>query len=156
VLQQSVLDTKTRARVEAWGKKRRFYKPLPTQFRHNGFDCRQIDREASAVTCEQIWNGCANAAISYEVVLIWRREGFQIDDRFVEPAEVYPNSEASGVGGWTAEDKDAAFRKLRQVIVESAHTSRSKRTGAMSIQSLPIAATSEEQSAIRLFEIEVA
>jgi hypothetical protein len=51
----------------------------------------------------------------YEVVRIRRREGFQINGRLVEPAEVYPNSEAWGVDGFTFTDKDAAFAKLREV-----------------------------------------
>ena len=64
---------------------------------------------------EQIWIGCPNPSISYEVIRIRRREGFQINGRFVEPAEVYPNSEAWGVDGFTLSDKDAAFRKLKEL-----------------------------------------
>jgi hypothetical protein len=48
-------------------------------------------------------------------VRIRRREGFEIDGRFVEPAEVYPNSDAWGVDGFTFTNKDAAFAKLRKV-----------------------------------------
>jgi hypothetical protein len=103
---------KTGAGAEARGSKHHFYKLLPVQFPHGGFYYRQIAREGSAAIYEQIWNGCANAAVCYEVVRVRRREGFHISDRFVEPAEVYPNSEAWGVDGWAAEDKEAAFRKL--------------------------------------------
>jgi hypothetical protein len=52
-------------------------------------------------------------SVSYEVVRIRRREGFRIDGRFVEPAEVYPNSDVWGVDGFTLTDQDAAFAKLR-------------------------------------------
>jgi hypothetical protein len=90
---------------------------LPKEFRGDGFDYRQIAREGSAAIYEQIWNSYANAALCYEVVRIRRRKGFQIGDRVVQPAEVYPNSEAWGVDGWTAEDKEAAFRKLRAIAV---------------------------------------
>jgi len=106
---------KTRAGAEGGSSKRHFYKPLPKEFRHHGFDYRQIARERSAAIYQQIWISCFNAAVCYEVVRIRRREGFHIGDRFVEPAEVYPNSEAWGVDGWTAEDKDTAFRKFREV-----------------------------------------
>jgi hypothetical protein len=50
-----------------------------------------------------------------EVIRIRRRDGFQIGGRFVEPAKVYPKSEAWGVDGFTMPHKDAAFAKLRQV-----------------------------------------
>jgi hypothetical protein len=72
---------------------------LAKEFRHDGFEYHQTAREKSAAIYEKIWNGCANAAVCYEVVLIGRHKGFQIGDRFVEPAEVYPNSEAWGVDG---------------------------------------------------------
>jgi len=103
---------------------------LPTRFRHSGFDYRQIAREGNVAIYEQIWNCCSNPAVCYEVIRIRHREGFQIGDRFVEPAEVYPNSEAWGVDSWTMQDKVAAFRKLREAVVEPAGTFRGKRSGA--------------------------
>jgi hypothetical protein len=107
--------TKTRATAEAWSKKGHSYKPLPARFRHDGFDYQQIARKGDAVIYEQTWSGCPNPTVSYEVIRIRRREGFQIDGRFVEPAEVYPNSDAWGVDGFTLQDKDKAFAKLREV-----------------------------------------
>jgi hypothetical protein len=110
------LDTKTSATVEAGGKERPFYKPLPTQFRHDGFDYRQIAREGNAAIYEQTCAGCADPSVCYEVIRIRRREGFQIGARLVEAAEVYPNSEAWDVDGWTLADRESAFRKLREVV----------------------------------------
>jgi hypothetical protein len=109
------LPSKTRATAEGGGKKRR-YKRLPEQFRRNGFDFRQIAREGDAAIYEQRWTGCAEPSVCYEIVRIRRRAGFQIGGRFVEPAEVYPNSEAWGVDGFTV--TDAAFAKLRQMRFE--------------------------------------
>jgi hypothetical protein len=106
---------KASATAEARGKKRYVYKRLPTQFRHDGFDYRQIARERNAAIYEQAWNGCRNPSVCYEVIRIRRREGFQIGARSVEPGEVYPNSEAWGVDGFTVTDKDAAFAKLREL-----------------------------------------
>jgi|SRR5438552_2352225 len=100
------------ARAEAGGKKRHFYKPLPAQFRHDGFDYRQIARERDAAIYEQSWNGNQTSA-AFEVIRIRLREGFEVSCRFVEPAEVYPNSEAWGVNGWTVLTRDAVFEKLR-------------------------------------------
>jgi hypothetical protein len=109
---------KTRATTEARSKEGRFYKPLPKEFRHDGFTYRQIAREGDAAIYEQRWTGCAEPSVCYEVIRIRRREGFQIGGRFVEAAELYPRSEAWGTDGFTLTDKDAAFVKLREKITE--------------------------------------
>jgi len=88
---------------------------LPKEFRRDGFDYRQIAREGDAAIYKQTWNGCRNPSVSYEIIRIRRREGFEIAGRFIEPAEVYPNSEAWGVDGFTITDKDAAFAKLPEL-----------------------------------------
>jgi len=104
---------KTRATAEAGTKKRPFYKPLPKEFRHDGFTFRQIARTKNAAIYEQTWNGCDNPSPCWEVIRIRRRDGFRIGGRFVEPAEIYPKSEAWGTDGFTLTDKGAAFAKLR-------------------------------------------
>jgi hypothetical protein len=109
---------KTRARAEARSKKQPSYRPLPIAFSHNGFNYRQITREGNAAIYQQTWSGCSSPSVCYEVVRIRRREGFQIDGRVVEPAEVYPTSNAWGTDGFTFTDKDAAFTKLRGVSPE--------------------------------------
>ena len=106
---------KTRASAEGGGKKGRFHKRLQKEFRHDGFQYRQIAREGRAAVYEQRASGCAQRSLSYEVVRVRLREGFQIDGRFVEPAEMYPKAEAWGVDGFTFTDKDAAFAKLREI-----------------------------------------
>jgi hypothetical protein len=107
-------SAKTRARAEGRTKKSH-YKPLQKEFRRDGFEYRQIAREGNAAIYEQRWTGCAEPSVCYEVIRIRRREGFEIGGRFVEPAEVYPNSEAWGVDGFTLTDRDAAFEKLREL-----------------------------------------
>ena len=107
--------TKTRATVEGGSRKSHFYKPLPTRFRRDGFDYRQIYRERDAAIYEQTWNGCRNSAVCCEVVRVKLRQGFEIKGKFIEPGEVYPNSEAWGTDGFTVGDKDAAFAKLREL-----------------------------------------
>ena len=94
------------------------YQLLPAQFPRDGFVYQQIAREGDAAIYEQKWSGCVNPSVSYEVIRARRRPGFQIDRRFVKPAEVYPNSEAWGVDGFTLIDKDAAFAKLREVAAQ--------------------------------------
>ncbi len=96
-------------------KEGHFYKPLPKEFRRHGFNYRQIARQGDAAIYEQTWNGRDNPSPCWEVVRIRRHEGFQIRGRFVEPAEVYPNSEAWGTDGFTFSDKEAAFAKFREL-----------------------------------------
>ena len=115
---------KTRARAEAGSKKQHSYKPLPTRFRRDGFDYQQIARDGDAAIYEQRCTGCSNPSVSYEVVRVRRRDGFQIDGRFVEPAEVYPNSEAWGEDGFTLTNKNAAFAKLRKLARQESRTTR--------------------------------
>jgi hypothetical protein len=88
---------------------------LPKEFRHNGFNYRQIAREGDAAIYGQSWNVCPDPSVCYEVIRIRRREGFQIGTRFVEAAEVYPNPEAWGTDGFTLTDREAAFAKLRKI-----------------------------------------
>jgi hypothetical protein len=106
---------KTISTAEGWGKKRHSCKPLPTRFRRDEFEYRQISRERDAAIYEQKWSGCSDPSVCYEVIRIRRRDGFRIGARFVEPGEVYPNSEAWGTDGFTLTDKDAAFAKLREI-----------------------------------------
>jgi hypothetical protein len=106
---------KTRAAPEAGYRKRHSYRGLPTQFRRDDFTYRQIAREGNAAIYEQSWTGCVEPSVCYEVIRIRCREGFEIGGRFVEPAEVYPNSEAWGADGFTFTNKDAAFAKLREI-----------------------------------------
>jgi hypothetical protein len=106
---------KTCCRAEGGAKKRHSYKPLLKGFQRGGFTYKQIARERDVAIYQQTWNGCRNPSVSYEVIRIRRREGFEIAGRVVEPAEVYPNSEAWGVHGFTVTNKDAAFAKLREL-----------------------------------------
>jgi hypothetical protein len=108
-------EIKTRPTAEARSKKQPSYKLLPTQFQRDGFEYQQIAREAHAAIYKQTWTSNSEATVCYEVIRIRRREGFQIDGRFVEPAEVYPNSDAWGVDGFTFTHKETAFAKLREV-----------------------------------------
>ena len=106
---------KTSGTAEGGSKKSRFYKSLPKEFRRDGFTYRQIAREGNAALYEQRWTGCAEPSVCYEVIRIRRREGFQIGDKLIQPYEIYPNSEAWGVDGFTLTDRDAAFAKLREI-----------------------------------------
>src|SRR5262249_37697997 len=100
---------KTSATAEGGSKKAHSYKSLRTQFQHGGCDYRQIDRKGDFAIYKQTWLSCAEPSRSYEVIRIRRRDGFRIGRRFVEPAEVYPPSEAWGVDGFTVTDGNKAW-----------------------------------------------
>ena len=111
---------KTRARAEGGTTKGCFYRPLPTRFRHKGFDYRQIVCEGDAAIYEQRWNGCAEPSVCYEVIRIRRRDGFHIGEKFIEPYEVYPNSDAWGADGFTFTNGNKAWAKLFEISEEPA------------------------------------
>ena len=107
-----VENNRTRATTVLGGQKRHSHKPLELRFCHDGFDYRRIARKGQAAIYEQSHMG---RVLAYEVIRIRRRDGFSIQGKYIEPAEVYPRSEAWGMDGWTVRDKDAAFDKLREV-----------------------------------------
>ena len=113
------LAPKTSARCEAASKKGHACKSLRSRFRRGEFIYRQIAHEGNFAIYEQKCAGCPDPSICYEIIRVRRRHGFQIHGRFVEPAQIYPNSEAWGVDGWTALNKEAAFRKLREIATSS-------------------------------------
>ena len=110
--------SKTRPTAEGGTKKDRFYRPLPTRFRRNGFDYRQIASERDAAIYAQRWTGCLEPSVCYEVIRIRRRDGFQVSEKFIEPYEVYPNSDAWGVDGFTFTHRNKAFDKFFEISLE--------------------------------------
>ena len=114
-LPQGAFLIKTRTTVVAWSKERYSHKPLPTRFRRDGFNYRQIAREGDAAIYSQTWSGCPDPAVCFEVIRVKQREGFEIAGRFVPPGETYPASKLWGTDGFTFSDKDAAFAKLREL-----------------------------------------
>ena len=109
---------KTRARAEGGSKKGHSYKPLPKEFRRDGFNYRRIAREGNAAIYEQRWTGCPDPAVCFEVIHVRRHEGFRIGSRFVQPAEVYPKSDAWGVDGFTFTDWDKAWDRFVDISLE--------------------------------------
>ena len=108
---------KTRATAKGGSEKGRFYRALPKEFRHNGFEHRQIYREGDFAIYQQTWKGNDDSA-AFEVIRVRRRDGFVIGSRFVEPAAVYPNSEAWGVDGFTVTDRNKAWDKFFEISLE--------------------------------------
>jgi hypothetical protein len=57
----SQIATKTSTTAILRGKKGHFCRPLEAQFRHGGFDYRQIAREGDKAIYQQRWPGSGNA-----------------------------------------------------------------------------------------------
>jgi len=88
------------------------YKPIATEFKHDGFNYRQIAREGDVAIYEQRWRDSEN--VCYEVVRIRRHEAKTFPDGKSSPArEACPASAAWGDFGWTVTTLDAAYEKLR-------------------------------------------
>jgi hypothetical protein len=104
---------KTPATADARSKKGQPYRPLQTKFERGGFAYRQIARRGNAAIYEQSFVHDPDRAVSYEAIRVRSRDGFYIHGRFVEPAEVYPSSDAWGVDGFTLPDRERAFIKMR-------------------------------------------
>jgi hypothetical protein len=114
----SVAANKTSATAEGGSKKGHFYKLLAKEFRRGGFQYRQIARRGNTAIYEQAWLGCVEPNPCYEVVRIRHRQGFQIGNRFVNAAEVYPNSEAWGVDGFTFTNGNKARDRFFEMSLE--------------------------------------
>jgi hypothetical protein len=109
---------KTSAGAEGGSSKCPSYKPLPKEFRRDGFNYRQIAREGDVALYEQTWLSCAEPSRSYEVILIRRRDGFQIGEKLIQPYEIYPNCDAWGTDGFTVTDRDKAWAKFIEISLE--------------------------------------
>ena len=109
---------KTSAGAEGGSSKCPSYRPLPKEFRRDGFNYRQIAREGDVALYEQTWLSCAEHSPSYEVVRIRHREGFQIGEKLIQPYEIYPNCDAWGTDGFTVTDRDKAWAKFFEISLE--------------------------------------
>ena len=74
------------------------YKPIPTEFKKNGFTFRQITREGDWAIYEQSKAGISRSW--FELVKIQRHDGYEIAGNKTEPAEFYPSNESWGKLGF--------------------------------------------------------
>ena len=116
-LSSPILAQKTRVAEKQAVKKGHSYEPLAKAFTLGGFSYRQIAREKNWAIYEQRWRGSEN--VCHEIIRIRREEATTFPSgRSYPPREVYPPSEAWGVDGFTVTDRDAAFKKLKQMSPE--------------------------------------
>ena len=107
--------SKARARLISTSKEADNYKPLKTLFQRGEFNYKQIAREKDVAVFEQIWRGCSEPTVCWEVAVIRRHNGKTIKGHWVAPSEFYPSSSEWGKYGFTFTNKDEAFAKLREI-----------------------------------------
>jgi hypothetical protein len=109
------LAKKKSATPEGEGKTAAFYKKLDLQFHSGGFDLRQVDRGKRWAIYAKTRSECPSLLV-FEVIRVRKRSAFVVDGRSVEAAEVFPPAEAWGCDGFTCHDKEAAYRKLKEIL----------------------------------------
>ncbi len=90
-------------------------KPLANEFRRGGFRFRQICREGRFAIYEQ--TKPRHSLPHFEVVVI-RQQAARVapDGKILAAGERYPSSCEWGDLGWTFNEKEAAFKKLSQLV----------------------------------------
>lgn len=78
------------------------HKPLPETFTKYGDTFQQIERIGDAAIYSRT---SPNGRKGYEVILISRHDGYEVQGVVIPPAEVYPSSSAWGTYGWTTNDR---------------------------------------------------
>jgi hypothetical protein len=108
---------KTRVAEKRTVKKGHSYESLAMAFTLGGFNSRQIAREGDWAIYEQRWGDSKN--VCYEVIRIRLEEATTFPSgRSYPEREVHPPSEAWGTDGFTLTDRDATFKKLKQLSPE--------------------------------------
>lgn len=90
-------------------------KLLDNQIKYKGFILTQISRDGNIAVYSQVWTGCKNPSVAYEVIRVQSHNGREIQGKVYPPAEYYPSSESWGQKGWTYTDKDSALRKALEL-----------------------------------------
>ena len=92
------------------------YKPLPERFNKFGYTFSLLKREGDVAIFKQHKK---KRIFNYEVVIIGRHNGYEINGMFFEPSEFYPSTSEWGTKGFTCTSLEAAeirFDKLKEKI----------------------------------------
>lgn len=86
-------------------------KLLDTKIIYKGFTLTQVSRDGNIAVYSQVWNGCKNPSVAYEVIRIQHHNGMERFGKVYPPTEYYPHSESWGLKCYTYTDKDSALKK---------------------------------------------
>jgi len=93
-------------------------RPLPLQFRHDGFDFTLVRRTENVALLAK--RKPTHRQTSYEVVVIQRLNACNINGREYPEREVIPRSETWGTLGWTYRDQQSALTRFQQTATARA------------------------------------
>lgn len=88
-------------------------KLLPTEFRYDGFDHKQIWRHGPVALYQK-----SKPTISYEVIIIQVHKAYRIGNTDIEAGEHYPRSEQWGTAGWTYMTREDAEKKASALLAQ--------------------------------------
>lgn len=92
------------------------YKPLTERFNKYGYTFSLLKREGDLAIFKQHKK---KKIYNYEVILVGRHNGYEINGIFFEPSEFYPSTSEWGTKGFTCGTLEAAelrFKKLKDNI----------------------------------------
>jgi hypothetical protein len=106
---------------------RRMTRPLPTEFRHDGFDYRQVKREGNVAMFSQSLGGLV---VAYEVVIVRTTPEKTWESGIITPEhEVYPSSSKWGLDGWTCISVEHAEARFTRTVKEVHNAANLRRSG---------------------------
>ena len=86
-------------------------KPIETEFNRYGFSFKMMKREGD----KAIFRKSKLNIVSYEVVILRRHNGYEINGMQIAPAEYYPSNESWGAHGWSYQDYESALDRFSKV-----------------------------------------
>jgi len=87
-------------------------KKLAKKFTSKGFTYTEITRNGDKAIYRQEKD---DMQPSYEVVVIGKHTGYELNGVKILPAETYPSSTTWGIRGWTFTDLDLAKKKFKKI-----------------------------------------
>ncbi len=88
---------------------------LETEFKTNGFDFRQIERQGDVAIYEQSKGG---RVLTYELIIVQKHPAETIKGRPYPEREGYPYNEQWGSQAWTVMNLDDARQRLRNLVAQ--------------------------------------
>ncbi len=94
--------------------------PIPISFEKKGFQFKQVTRDGAWAIYKR-WKTVSDGdTFHYEVIAIQHHNGRTFPDGVYEaPKEFYPSAEQWGTKGFTFQDKELAFDKLKSMTTQN-------------------------------------
>jgi len=90
-------------------------KTLPLDFISKKWHFKQVCREKNWAIYKR-WHEDWPENVHYEVIQIQKHNGMVLGGNQIPPSEYYPNSNSWGTLGFTCHTREAAYKKLGQMV----------------------------------------